>query len=74
MNQVAGKYLIIAGIVILLSGIAVYFFHDFFRWFGKLPGDIRVEKNNFRFYFPVVTMIIISVVATILFNIIRRFF
>ena len=73
MNQVTGKYIILIGIIIIMTGIVVYFFHDFFRWFGRLPGDIRVEKKNFSFYFPVVTMIIISVVATILFNVIKKF-
>lgn len=72
MSQAAGKYIILIGIIIIIAGMAVYFFHDFFRWFGRLPGDIRIERKNFNFYFPVVTMIIISVVATILFNVIKK--
>ena len=40
--------------IIIITGVLVYFFHDFFKWFGKLPGDIRIEKKNFSFYFPVV--------------------
>jgi hypothetical protein len=72
MNQVTGKYIIVIGIIIILTGIVIYFFHDFFKWFGRLPGDIRIEKKNFRFYFPVVTMILISVIATLLFNLIRK--
>jgi len=74
MNQVTAKYIIIIGVVIIVTGIVLYFFHDFFKWFGRLPGDIRIEKKNFSFYFPVVTMIIISVIATILFNVIRKIF
>jgi len=74
MNQVTAKYIIIIGVVIIVTGIVLYFFHDFFKWFGRLPGDIRIEKKNFNFYFPVVTMIIISVIATILFNVIRKIF
>ena len=72
MSQATGKYIILIGIIIIITGILVYFFHDFFKWFGKLPGDIRIEKKNFSFYFPVVTMIIISVIVTILFNVIRK--
>ena len=74
MNQVTAKYIIIIGVVIIVTGIVLYFFHDFFKWFGRLPDDIRIEKKNFSFYFPVATMIIISVIATILFNVIRKIF
>ncbi|HZW71567.1 MAG TPA: DUF2905 domain-containing protein [Hanamia sp.] len=74
MDQQTGKYIFIVGIVIVFIGIVIYFFHDYFRWIGRLPGDIRIEKNNFRFYFPLATMIIISLVLTILFNIFKKFF
>ena len=74
MDQQTGKYIFIVGIVIVFIGIVIYFFHDYFRWAGRLPGDIRIEKNNFRFYFPVATMIIVSLVLTILVNIFKKFF
>ena len=74
MDQQTGKYILIAGIVIVVFGILVYFFHDYFKWIGRLPGDIRVEKENFRFYFPLATMIIFSLLLTILVNIFKRFF
>jgi hypothetical protein len=51
MNPQTGKWIIIAGIVIAVIGVLIYFFHDKLNWFGKLPGDIRIEKENFRFYF-----------------------
>ncbi len=73
MDQQTGRYIIIAGIIILISGIIIYFFHDYFKWFGKLPGDINIRKENYRFYFPAVTMIVISVALTIIVNIIKRF-
>ena len=72
MDQQTGKYIIIAGIFILIAGILVYFFHNYFKWLGRLPGDIRIEKENLRFYFPVVTMLVISVVVTVIINIIKR--
>ena len=74
MNSQTGKWIIIAGVVIVIIGILIYFFHDKLNWLGKLPGDIRIEKDNFRFYFPIVTMIIISIVLTILINIFKKFF
>jgi len=64
----------LAGILIVLAGIIIYFFHDKLNWLGRLPGDIRIEKGNTRFYFPVITMIIISVLLTLFINIIKRFF
>jgi H+/Cl- antiporter ClcA len=72
MDQQTGKYIILAGICILIVGILIYFFHDYLKWFGRLPGDIKVEKENYRFYFPLVSMIIISLVITLLINIIKR--
>ena len=74
MDQQTGKYIFIVGIIIVFIGIVIYFFHDYFRWIGRLPGDIRIEKNNFRFYFPLATMIIVSLVLTILVNIFKKFF
>ena len=72
MDQQTGKYIIAAGICIVIAGILIYFFHDYFKWLGKLPGDIRIEKENFQFYFPVVTMIVISIAITLIINIIKR--
>ena len=72
MDQQTGKYIIIAGVCILIAGILIYFFHDYFKWLGKLPGDIRIEKENFRFYFPIVTMLVISITITLIINVIKR--
>jgi hypothetical protein len=55
-------------------GLLVYFFHDKLHWIGRLPGDIRVEKENFRFYFPITTMILLSLLLTLVINIIRKIF
>jgi hypothetical protein len=74
MNAQTGKWIIIAGIIITLTGILVYCFHDKLSWLGKLPGDIRIEKENVKFYFPLTTMIIISVLLTMLINIFKKFF
>lgn len=74
MDQQTGKYIVIVGLIIVLTGILIYFFHNYFKWVGKLPGDIRIEKGNFRFYFPLATMIVVSIVVTILIHIFKRFF
>lgn len=74
MDQQTGKYILIIGIVIVVVGILVYFFHNYLRWIGRLPGDIRIERGNFRFYFPLATMIILSLLVTLIINIFKRFF
>ena len=74
MNSDTGKYVIIAGVIIVLLGVLIYFFHDKLGWIGRLPGDIRIERENFRFYFPITTMIIFSLVITVIFQLIKRIF
>ncbi|MGZ3923518.1 MAG: DUF2905 domain-containing protein [Flavisolibacter sp.] len=73
MDQNTGKYIIGFGAIVVIVGFMIYFFHDKLHWIGRLPGDIRVEKENFRFYFPITTMILLSLVLTLVINIIRRF-
>jgi DUF2905 family protein len=73
MNPETGKYVIIIGCVILVLGLLIYFFHDKLNWIGHLPGDIRIEKENFRFYFPITTMIIGSVLLSLILRVIKTF-
>ena len=72
MDHNPGKYIILFGIIIILAGVLIYFFHDKLNWIGRLPGDIRIEKENFRFYFPVTTMILASLILTLIINLIKR--
>ena len=74
MNSETGKWIIGIGVLIILVGIIIYFFHDKLNWIGRLPGDIRIEKENFRFYFPIVTMILFSLFGTLIIWLIRKFF
>lgn len=66
-----GKILIIAGIILIILGLA-YMYGPRIPWLGKLPGDISVKKGNFTFYFPLATSIIISIILTIIFSIFRK--
>jgi uncharacterized membrane protein HdeD (DUF308 family) len=72
MNQQTGKYIIVIGALLLLAGVIIYFFGNKLNWVGRLPGDIRIEKENFRFYFPITTMILFSIIITLLVNLIKR--
>ena len=73
MDQNAGKYILIIGGFIVLAGLVVYFFGNKLHWIGRLPGDIRVERENVRFYFPITTMILLSLLLTLIINLIKRF-
>ncbi|MBN1188013.1 MAG: DUF2905 domain-containing protein [Bacteroidales bacterium] len=74
MHPSIGKILMLFGAVLLAIGAIVYFFGDKMKWFGRLPGDIRIEEGNTKVYIPIVTMIIISIVLTVLINLIRKLF
>ena len=68
----AGPLIIVAGLVVVLIGILVWL--GGLSWFGRLPGDIRIERDAVRVYIPLVSMLVISIVLTLLLNLIRRFF
>ena len=63
-----GKILLILGLVITAIGAILSWAPGLLNWFGRLPGDVRIEKEGSGFYFPIVSMIIISIVLTILMN------
>jgi hypothetical protein len=67
-----GPALVLLGIIIVVIGFLVWW--GGFSWFGHLPGDIRVERETVRIYIPLVSMLVISIVLTLLLNLIRRFF
>ncbi len=71
MNPIA-KMLIIGGALLILIGF-LWQVGGRFLPIGKLPGDIVVEGKNYRFYFPIVTCIILSVVVSVIFYIVRLF-
>ena len=73
MEHNAGKYIIALGVIIVVVGVIIYFFGDKLHWLGRLPGDIKIEKENSRFYFPITTMILFSLVLTVLINLIKKF-
>ena len=72
MQRQDGKYIIIVGAVILGIGILVYFFNNKLNWLGRLPGDIRIERENFKFYFPLSTMLLVSLLITLIINILKK--
>lgn len=72
MENVA-RFLVIGGIVLILIGGGVYLAAKFGIPLGRLPGDIRIEGENGSFYFPITSSILVSVILTIVLNLISRF-
>ncbi|MEQ8554210.1 MAG: DUF2905 domain-containing protein [Cyclobacteriaceae bacterium] len=66
-----GKLLIYAGIVLIIIGLLILNF-DKLGFLGRLPGDIRIEKENFRFYFPITSGILISIVLSVILFLIQK--
>lgn len=68
------KMLIVAGVVLVIAGIVYGLGHRYLQWFGHLPGDIRIEKENFKVFVPITSMILVSILLSLILWIIRRFF
>lgn len=70
MPQSLGLWLIGAGVVLALLGVLVW--SGGLSWFGRLPGDISIERDNLRLYFPLGSMILISIALSLLLSLLRR--
>lgn len=66
------KWLIGAGVALIVLGVALHYAPGLLSWFGKLPGDIRVESERSRTFIPITSIIIISVMLTVLLNLFKR--
>lgn len=69
--EALGKLLVLMGAGIALLG-ALLWLGGRVPWLGRLPGDIVIQRGNFTFYFPLATMILLSVLLTIILNLFRR--
>jgi hypothetical protein len=65
-----GLLIIVAGVVLIVIGVLVS--AGALSWFGRLPGDIRVERANTRVHVPITSMLLVSVVLSIVLAILRR--
>lgn len=68
-----GKILLIVGGAIVILGL-ILIFAEHVPFLGKLPGDIVIKRDGFSFYFPIVTFLILSILLTIIINVILHFF
>lgn len=70
MGRDIGPLLVAVGLLVVLVGVLAW--NGWLSWFGNLPGDVRINRDNVRVYFPWVSMIVASVVLSILFSLLRR--
>jgi hypothetical protein len=67
-----GPLLVTIGVVLVLVGLLVW--SGAFAWFGRLPGDLRIERDSVRVYLPLASMLLVSVGLSVLLYLVRRFF
>ena len=67
-----GTILIVIGVGLILVGLLIW--SGSLSWFGRLPGDIRIERETVRVYVPIVSMLVVSLVVSLALYLVRRFF
>ncbi|MCS7284747.1 MAG: DUF2905 domain-containing protein [Hydrogenobacter thermophilus] len=67
-----GKYIALTGVVLLVVGLLMMFAQKLPLGLGKLPGDIVIKRDNFTFYFPLATSILLSIILTLILNLLFR--
>ena len=68
----AGPIIVMAGVAVILVGLVVW--SGGLSWFGRLPGDIRIERHSVHVYIPLVSMLLISAALSLILYLIGRFF
>ena len=69
-----GKTIIGLGALLIVVGLIMWLAADKLSWLGRLPGDIRVARPGFRFYMPITTMLLFSVVLSVVMWLLGKFF
>ena len=72
MNRHIGLLVVVAGAGLVIVGLLIY--SGALSWFGRLPGDIRYESDQTRVYIPIVSSLLLSVLLSLIFYLLRRFF
>ena len=66
------RWIIITGLILVAIGMIFHFAPWLFKWFGRLPGDVRIETERYRILIPIVSMLLISIILTLIINILKR--
>jgi hypothetical protein len=67
-----GNILLLVGTAIVIIGVILRFAPWLVSWFGRLPGDVRIETESTRVYIPITSMILVSVALTVVANVVWR--
>lgn len=70
-RSAAGPVIVALGLVVVVIGLLAW--AGALSWFGRLPGDIRIERPNARVYVPITSMLVLSIVLSVLLAVLRRF-
>ena len=71
-SRSVGGLVVVLGVAVVVVGLLIW--TGALSWVGRLPGDVRVERENVRVYVPVVSMLLISVALSVVLYLVRRFF
>ncbi len=71
-NKPLGQLIVAVGLILIVLGLMAM--RGWLGWFGHLPGDVRVERENMRVYVPVISMLLISILFSVLSYVLRRIF
>lgn len=71
-NKALGQLIVALGLILIVVGLVAM--RGWLGWFGHLPGDVRIERENMRVYVPIVSMLLISIMLSVLSYVIRRLF
>lgn len=72
MSQTVGPAVVLLGVALIIVGVLIW--AGGLGWFGRLPGDIRIERDSVHICVPIVSMIVVSIFLTLVLALIRRFF
>lgn len=72
MIENLGRVVVGIGLFLVIAGLVMWFAGDKLSWFGRLPGDIRIERPGFSCFFPITTMIIVSLVLSVVLSLLSR--
>ena len=67
-----GRWLIIVGLILIVIGAILHFAPWLINWFGRLPGDIRIETARVKVFIPITSMVLLSIILTVIINLLRR--
>lgn len=71
MHNSMGTWLIVLGAVLIVIGIVAK--SGVMSWFGHLPGDFHIKRESFQFYFPLASMVVVSIVLSLVMALLRKF-